>query len=199
MRKWINESDESLLKIRILEVLGHKRRSAINSWKKGEFYSIKTKDWAVVIPVFEKDGVRHVALVRQYRHGSDSISVEFPSGNIEPGEDPSEAAARELREESGMACEKLVKIGDLSPNPAIMENTVNFFVAENSRKLFEQELDPHEEIELLEMDEKEVVTEYMGTGSDAKNAMMMACLMFYVRYLKKELGIDYFSDDQGKS
>ncbi len=192
MKKWINESDEPMLSLRILKVMKHRRRSAIDDKKVGEFYSIKSKDWAVVVPVTIKDGKRFMTLVRQYRHGSDQISVEFPCGNIESGESPADGAERELKEESGMTCDRLIKIGSLSPNPAIMENMVHFFVAENAQRQFSQSLDEHEEIEILEMDEKKVITEYMGVDKEAKNAMMMTCLMYYVRYLKKEHGIDYF-------
>lgn len=44
---------------------------------------------------------RGVVLVRQYRPGPDRVLDELPDGGIEPGEAPEEAAAWELREESG--------------------------------------------------------------------------------------------------
>ncbi|MEB2288716.1 MAG: NUDIX hydrolase [Anaerolineae bacterium] len=42
-----------------------------------------------------------VLLVRQYRHAAGDLLLEIPAGTLEPGEDPEQAAARELQEEIG--------------------------------------------------------------------------------------------------
>lgn len=49
-----------------------------------------------------------VVLIRQYRYAIDGYIYEFPAGLVEPDEDFHEAAARELREETGL---------DLAPIP----------------------------------------------------------------------------------
>ncbi len=41
-------------------------------------------------------------MVRQFRHGSGGITIEFPAGTIDPGENPEIAAKRELLEETGL-------------------------------------------------------------------------------------------------
>ena len=44
----------------------------------------------------------HVVLIRQYRFPAGGFVYEFPAGLVEQGEDFHEAAARELREETGL-------------------------------------------------------------------------------------------------
>ena len=43
-----------------------------------------------------------VVLVRQYRYTLDDYIYEFPAGLVEPGEEFHQAAARELKEETGL-------------------------------------------------------------------------------------------------
>jgi ADP-ribose pyrophosphatase len=69
-------------------------------------YDVKAEpDTAAVLALSEDDDV---VLVRQYRAGPEQVVLELPGGAIEPGEDPVEAARRELLEETGFA-------GDLRP------------------------------------------------------------------------------------
>lgn len=44
---------------------------------------------------------RELIMVRQFRKVAEKAVLEVPAGKVEPGEDPLEAAARELQEETG--------------------------------------------------------------------------------------------------
>ena len=106
------------------------------------FSVLESASWAIVIPeitrtppsIFKwlfnrllKKECKQFVMVKQWRHGAKKLSVEFPGGVIEAGEDPAEGAARELLEETGFRAGKLELLGSMSPNPAIMANDVYFF------------------------------------------------------------------------
>ena len=143
------------------------------------FSVIEAKDWAIVVPVIETPKGKQFIMVRQWRHGSQCLSIEFPGGVFEPGENPEEAAARELYEETGYKPQKIKKLGDFSPNPAIMSNKVHFFLAEDFIDTGKQELDEDEYVEVELIDEKEVLK---GMGkAPYVHALMGTALALYIQ------------------
>jgi len=148
----------------------------------GEFVELHAPLWATVIPWFRNEqGVPMFIMVRQYRHGSDSVTIEFPAGTIDAGEDPETAAKRELLEETG--CEpvgNMYEIGSISPNPAFMNNRVWFYFVEGVRNVGEQHLDEHEQLDILTVPVKEVLAS-MGTGQ-YDNGIMMIAQAFFLRF-----------------
>jgi 8-oxo-dGTP pyrophosphatase MutT (NUDIX family) len=100
-------------------------RSPLNSELR-TYTVLDTSDWAIVIPALDTDRGREFVMVRQWRHGALQLSLEFPGGVFERGEEAEAAAKRELKEETGYSAGKIEKIGEFSPNPAIMSNRVHF-------------------------------------------------------------------------
>jgi len=92
------------------------------------FFVLDTVDWVNVLPITLD---QEVVFVRQYRHGSDAISLEIPGGMVDPGEAPIVSAARECLEESGFRASDLKSLGVLNPNPAVFNNQLHTFVAED--------------------------------------------------------------------
>jgi len=141
------------------------------------FTVIDAKDWVIVIPVINSPNGEQFVMVWQWRHGSQCLSLEFPGGVMEPGETPEEAAIRELYEETGYRPAKITKMGEFSPNPAIMQNKVHFFIAENLNDGDKQHLDEDEYVEVALVDTKEVI---QGMGKQPYNhALMGAAIALY--------------------
>ncbi len=93
---------------------------------------IDAGEWCNVLPL-TREG--RAVLVTQYRFGSTASSLEVPGGIVEPGEDPSAAAARELEEETGYRAQRLVALGWVWANPAHFTNRVHFFVGEGCERV----------------------------------------------------------------
>jgi 8-oxo-dGTP pyrophosphatase MutT (NUDIX family) len=68
------------------------------------FNRIKVADTVIIIPIFE-DG--SLLMVEGYRHGAGENLLELPGGFIEENEEPSQAAKRELIEETKHSCDSL--------------------------------------------------------------------------------------------
>jgi len=146
------------------------------------FTVIDSRDWVIVIPVINGPKGKQFVMVWQWRHGSRSLSLEFPGGVLEPEENPEEAAIRELKEETGYIPEKIEKIGEFCPNPAIMSNKVHFFLAENLSDNGKQALDEDEYVEVALVDAADVI---QGMGKKPYvHALMGAALTLYQQKLQ---------------
>jgi 8-oxo-dGTP pyrophosphatase MutT (NUDIX family) len=143
---WKEEKSVEVFQGRIFSVRENACRSPDNELR--TYTVIHSPDWVIVVPVLKTPRGERFVLVRQWRHGSRELSLEFPGGVFEAGEDAAQAAARELQEETAYKPGKIQKIGEFSPNPAIMSNRVHFFMAEDLVHTGKQELDEDEFIEV---------------------------------------------------
>ena len=108
------------------------------------YYVLDYPDWVQVIAI---DTDENLVVIRQYRHGVGKITLEIPSGCIDAADvDPLAAAARELREETGYAAERLTHVGTITNNPANQTNKIYIVLAEGARRVTAQSLDESEEI-----------------------------------------------------
>ncbi len=145
-----------------------------------KFIEIDSPNWVTVIPWYrDENGVPRVIMVQQFRHGSGTVTREFPAGVIERGEEPLAAALRELKEETGLEGGRVTALGNVSPNSAFMNNRSYFFLVEENSHTSEQELDPNEQLDVLSLPVKSVVQQ-MGTG-EYDNGIMMIALGFFLR------------------
>ena len=144
------------------------------------FTVLDASDWVIIVPVLKTNQKEKFVMVNQWRHGSKCLSLEFPGGVCEPGEDPKEAAARELLEETAYKPGKMIKLGELSPNPAIMSNKVNIYLAEDLFNTGKQNLDADEFVD-VELVDKETVLKNIGKPPFF-HALMVSALALYLHH-----------------
>ena len=122
---WREISRETVADARIFTV----ERSMAESPVDGEtrpFHRIRSVDWAQIVPITRDD---EAVLVRQYRHGSQLITLEIPGGLVDAGEDPAAAALRECLEETGYRARTARPLGVVHPNPALFGHRLHCFYA----------------------------------------------------------------------
>lgn len=104
---------------------------------------------AVCIMPLTDDG--EVILERQYRYAVRQILTEIPAGKLDaPGEDPLEAAKRELREETGATAREMIPLGDYYGSPAVMGERIRMFLA-RGLTFGETEFDEDEFLEVFRL------------------------------------------------
>ena len=148
---WYEESRKTVFSCQIFDISERFCRFLGNGTEPGnirKYTVLDTSDWAIVIPALDTEHGRNFVMVRQWRHGAREISLEFPGGVFEKGENAETAAARELREETGYEAQKIEQLGVFYPNPAIMSNRVHFFLATDLKTPLQQQLDEDEYLEV---------------------------------------------------
>jgi len=84
-------------------------------------------DFIGVVPLLDGDTV---LLVRQYRYIQGEVTWEIPTGAIEKGETPEQAAQRELQEEVEYRAGSLELVSIMRSNKAIMREVGYIFLAQ---------------------------------------------------------------------
>lgn len=71
-----------------------------------------------------------MVVVEQYRKPLERSLVEIPAGKLEPGENPTQAAKRELQEETGYSCETIRSICSFYTSPGFANEIMHLYLAE---------------------------------------------------------------------
>lgn len=112
---------------------------------------LEIRDGVSILPIH--DG--NILLQKQYRYPVNSWQWEIPGGYVDLGENPEDAAVRELKEETGYSVDKLYSLGSFYPSFGSTNEKIWLFAAE-LREKGKSEKEPGEVIQTEEMTEKNV-------------------------------------------
>jgi ADP-ribose pyrophosphatase len=137
------------------------------------------------VSILPLDEDRTIWFVRQYRHPVGGLLLELPAGTLEDGESPEVCAAREVREEIGMAAERLEEIGAFYLAPGYSTEFMHIFLATG---LFEAPLE-QDDNEYIQVEKYPVEQVYrMAEQGEIKDCKTLAILALAQPHLlvKKE-------------
>lgn len=172
--EWTDVESETVVDAHVFSLVKSRRRS--NDGREAWYFTLASPDWVnVVATTTDEAGRECFVMVRQFRHGSMRISLEFPGGVVDPGEDPAQAVVRELAEETGYVAESVYLAGSVNPNPALMGNRVYTYIARGVRPSGSQNLDHNEIIDV----ELVPIEDLSSRNDEFDHAMMHVALSFY--------------------
>ena len=136
------------------------------------FREVVRHSGGVVIVAFRDENT--ILLVKQYRYPIAKTVLELPAGKLEKGEDPFEAAKRELEEETGYCANKWTDLGYINTSPGFSDETLHIYLATGLAQQ-ETERDEDEFIELFTLPLEEAYQQAMrGALPDAKTIAGLA-------------------------
>jgi len=106
---------------------------------------------AVCVLLRAPDG--RIVLVRQFRKAVERVMTEVVAGIRDAGEPADACARREVREETGYAVSRLVRMGTVFPTPGYVDERIEVFYAEAAGDPAQRDLDEDERVEVAPMTE----------------------------------------------
>jgi ADP-ribose pyrophosphatase len=119
-----------------------------NGKKVNDYHRIVLPDFAVM---YVETGAGEVIVERQYKHGVGKVTLTLPAGLLNKGENPMEAAQRELLEETGYEAEGWEFLGSFVQNSNYGGSKAHMYRARNARRVAKPNSGDLEEMEILLM------------------------------------------------
>lgn len=157
----------------------------------GPVYNYSKHSFSLIVATDEKG---QYICVKQYRHGIDEITTEFPAGAIEYKEksdvpyitskniiatedDAFEAAKRELKEETGYISDNWAHLLTIPANATLSNSNVHIYCATACKKICDQDLDDTEFLNIETISEKELLSRIYG--GDFKQSLHVLAYYLY--------------------
>jgi len=167
-------------------------KSIKSDWREITVKTFKTPGGGTTtFDTYDREGIEHAGVValtadnkviiaEQFRPGPEKVMQDLPGGTLDRGEQPLEAAKRELLEETCYVPGEIEYIG-LVYKDAYMNGTWHYFLATNCKKREgEQHLDEDEivEVKLISIDE------FIKNACTGRMIDAQAVLLAYDKLLK---------------
>jgi ADP-ribose pyrophosphatase len=97
----------------------------------GELEMIRHPGASAIVPFLSdpRGDDPQILLIKQYRYAADGYMYEIPAGRLNPGEDPTTCARRELKEETGCTAESVERIYTMYTTPGFTDERIHIYVA----------------------------------------------------------------------
>lgn len=134
---------------------------------------IKHRGSVVILPVLDNG---EIIMIKQFRPIIGKWIYELPAGTLEKGEDPLEAARRELVEETGYEAENITHLIDFYPSPGVSNEFMHLYLATNL-KFVGAKPEEYEVIEVKRFSKEELIQ--MIKNKEIIDAKTLASLLYY--------------------
>ena len=151
----------------------------LNGEKKVHREHVKAGEAVVVLPITEDN---KVIMVQEPRTPIEQVILALPAGMIEPGEQPEDAAIRELEEETGYLASNVEFMREYYPSVGYSNEKLKLYLATGFTKT-QQHLDPEEDINVVEVPMEELIE--MLDKNEIITASATIAIMHYLRYIQK--------------
>ena len=144
----------------------------------GTYCVVKVKPGVCVLAV-DEDGTAHMA--KQFRYAVGYECVEAVAGAMDEGEEPADAARRELKEEIGIEAERVVEMGRVDPLTSMLEAPSYLFLA-TGLTFGEEHQEGSEDIKKVSMPLEEAVEKALTGGiEDASSCVLVLRAWHYLK------------------
>lgn len=131
-----------------------------------------------VVPLLDTG---EVVMVKQFRYATGSVILEIPAGKLEPGENPLEAAHRELIEEISYEPGQMIHLISIWTTPGFTDEIIHLYLAK-ALKPCSGHLDEDEFLEIVTLNKPEII-ELLGSSNVIDGKTVLALSLAQLRGL----------------
>ncbi len=141
--------------------------------KKTSYFTAVRKPVVAILPMLP---AYKIYLVSQYRTMLGKRMLEVVAGHVDPGENPLQAAKRELKEETGIEAFQWEQLRTIDMSASVFKTQTHIFMAKDLERLI-AEPDEDEEIKLVKLPLQEAVKKVMIGEINTATSMISILLL----------------------